>query len=109
VAGFLLGFGGFVIGGLAFGSLALTLPEDPSDRIGGALGLALLVDVVPTLAVPVVGLVWLRTRRRRAGWGALLGLALGLVLTVAAAAAILWITKDWPSGCPDNEPCGPGR
>lgn len=105
VWGLVPGIAGFVLGGLVFGFLALTWPHTPpGDRVAGALGIAWLLDVIPTLLLPVVGIRWLRRGRRRRGLGVLVGVATGLALTVAASTTILWIIQGWSGTCPCDPP-----
>lgn len=96
--------GGYVLGGLVFVFFALTTPADPGDRVAGALDLAWLLDVVPTILFTILGVLWLRSGRRRSGLGVLVGVAVGLTLTVAVSAMILWEIRDWSGTCPCDPP-----
>jgi Na+/proline symporter len=104
MAGLAIGVSGYALGGLAFVFFALTQHADPHDRVGGALGFAILLDFLPTIVMPTMGIVWLRTGRRRRGLGVLIGVIVGIGLTVVAAWAILHIIEDWSHHCPCDPP-----
>jgi hypothetical protein len=104
MAGLSLGLSGYLLAGLIFLVLALTEHASPGDRVAGALGMAWIVDLVPTLLLPVLAVRWLIRGGRRRGMGLVTGVAIGTIITVLVSVVILLKIRDWSGTCPCDPP-----